>query len=255
MFGKEKHYASGNSMSFVQDENQEITPDIIKEVKLRSTYRYFRVFRTKEMIFDYPAILDISLKANKAPVDQGSIKLNFRYKTSMVEAHGPGPFKEEIRILKLKPYESRRIEVKTRVINYIPRIQNPASLELEVLNSKGQQTGFKTLYIDLKSVEEAKKEIRNKIVFWAVILTLVLSLASFFKDCLFPLTRDLSTVVSEAPSGKQSPGLVPAGENASSALPNRNGFEKVVGSKGESSIPDTKLRQPIAKKAEQGPAH
>lgn len=123
----------GNSMSFGQNEIQETTPGVIKEVKLRSTYRYFRVFRTKELIFDYPAILHISLKANKAPIEKGSIKLEFRHSSegsgkSIATAHGPGPFKEEIEILQLKPYESRQIETRTRSINYIPRVLNPATL-------------------------------------------------------------------------------------------------------------------------------
>jgi hypothetical protein len=248
----------GNSMSFGQNEIQETTPGVIKEVKLRSTYRYFRVFRTKELIFDYPAILHISLKANKAPIEKGSIKLEFRHSSegsgkSIATAHGPGPFKEEIEILQLKPYESRQIETRTRSINYIPRVLNPATLTLTVLDSKGQYKGYKTLYIDLKSLEEAKREVRNKMVFWAVILTFVMTLAYFSKDCIFPLTQEIaSQFLSESTSGKRSPSLLPPGEHASALIPNRNGYEKVVGSKRESAILNPKLRQPIEKKAEPG---
>lgn len=239
-------------MSIVQNEIQEFTPDIIKETELRSAYRYFRVFRTKDVIFDYPAVLSIRLQADKAPIERGSIRPEFRHTSngsgrSIDSAHGPGPFKEQIETPQLQPHESRKIEIRTRSIKYIPRILNPASLTLTVLNSKDQHRGYKTLYIDLKSLEEAKNEIRNKIVFWAVILTLLVTLASFLKDCVFPLTRDHNTVISEAPSGKQSPDLAPAGKSASSAIPNRNGSEKVVVRKGELAIPNTKLRQPIEK--------
>jgi hypothetical protein len=103
-------------MSFEQNNIQDIDASVIKEVKLRSTYRCFRVFQAEEVIFDYPAILHINLEANKAPLGKGNIKLEFRYSSEgpgkeYMTAHGPGPFKEEIEILPLKPYESRQIEI------------------------------------------------------------------------------------------------------------------------------------------------
>lgn len=243
-----------NSMNFKQDEIQDINPGVIKEVKLLSTYRYFRVFRAKDVIFDYPAILHIGLKANKAPIGKGNIKLEFRYSSegpgkSTTTSYGPGPFKEKIEILPLKPYESRQIEIRTHSINYIPRVVNPASLMLTVLDSKGRHKGYKTLHVNLKSIEEAKRGVRNKVVFGVVILTFLMMLVSFSKDCIFPLVQEIaSQFLSESStSGNGHSDLLPIGGHAPASIPNRNGFERVIGNKKESTILNSKWGQSIQK--------
>jgi len=42
-----------------QDKVQEITPSMIKEIKLQSTYKCFKFFSVEGIIFEYPSILKI----------------------------------------------------------------------------------------------------------------------------------------------------------------------------------------------------
>ena len=187
---------------FEQNKVQDVDVSVIKEVSLRSTYRCFRIFQAKDVVFDYPAILHIKLKANKTPRGKGNIKLEFRYSSEgpgnqYTTSCGAGPFKGEIEILPLKPHESRQIKIRTDSINHIPRIVNPASLTLTVLDSKGQHKGYKTLYVDLKSVENVKREVRSKVVFRAVILTFLITLVPFSKDYIYPLIRIILNTVSQ----------------------------------------------------------
>ena len=134
------------------------------------------------------------------------------------------------------------------------RVMNPASLTLTVLDSKGRHKGYKTLHVNLKSIEEAKKEVRNKVVFGVVILTFLMMLLSFSKDFVFPLAQEIaSQFLSESStSGNESSDLLTNGGHAPASIPNRNGFERVIDSKEESTILNPKWSQSIQKNAESG---
>ena len=175
--------------NLTQDKVQEVTPSMIKEIKLQRTYKCFKFFSLEGIIFEYPSILKISLEANEIPIRKGKIKPKIRYSTEgpggrYTEAHGTGPFKEEIEIPPLKPHESKNIEIRTDIIKYIPRLTNPASLQLMVLDSEDQHRGYEIVYFDLKNVEEVKKEVRNKVIFGTVILTFLMTLFFFCKEII-----------------------------------------------------------------------
>lgn len=136
--------------NLTQDKVQEVTSSMIKEIKLQSTYKYFKFFSAEDIIFEYPSILKISLEANEIPIRKGKIKPEIRYSTEgpgkqYIETHGPGPFKEEIEIHPLKPHGSKQIEIRTDIIKYIPGLKNSASLKLTILDSEDQHRGHKML--------------------------------------------------------------------------------------------------------------
>ena len=175
--------------NLTQNKVQEVTPSMIKEIKLLSTYKRFKFFLVEGIIFEYPSILKIRLEANEIPIRKGKIKPEIRYSTEgpgnqYTESHGTGPFKEEIEIPPLKPHESKQIEIRTDIIKYIPKLTNPVSLNLTVLDSEDQHRGYEVLYFYLRNVEEAKKEVRNKVVFVLVILTFLITLYSFCKEII-----------------------------------------------------------------------
>jgi hypothetical protein len=114
---------------------------------------------------------------------------------------GSGPFKE-IEIPPLNPHESRQIKMMIAMINYVERLVNPAILNLVVFDSQGNRTGHKTLYFNLKSVEEAKGEVYGKMAFRAGLLTFFLTLliflmtlTTFSKDLLIPLLRNILSFI------------------------------------------------------------
>lgn len=160
-------------------------PNIIKKIELWSTYRCFKIFKVEGVIFKYPSILRISLVANEAPLQKWKIKPEFSYSWKNPggergTATGSPPFTEEIEIPPLKPNECKQIKIRIDAMREILGLINPASLKLYIFNSEGECQGFKYAYPRLMNVEEVKEKIRNKVVFWVVILSFLLMIVSLF---------------------------------------------------------------------------
>jgi hypothetical protein len=177
-----------------------VDPGVLRRIELRSSYKFYKIFRPRSVLFGQPAELKISLKANEFPLRKGRIKPEFQYSwgnnrdLGCGTSSGAGPFKET-EIPALNPHESREIKIQIDMIHYIARINNPASLTLDVYDSKGIRTGHRIVYFNLKSIEEAQEEVRGKVVFWAVLVTFFITLVTFSKNLVIPFLKSILSAI------------------------------------------------------------
>jgi len=178
---------------------QEVDPGVLNKIELLSAYKCYEIFRPDAVIFDQPAKLKINLKANKTPLQKGKIRFEFICRfmgdgNRLGMSSGAGPFKE-IEIPPLKPYESSQIRMTIDKINYIERLVNPAILNLIVFDSQDNRKGHKTLYFNIKTQEEARQEVRSKVIFWAVLITFFITVVTFSKTLVIPFLKSILSAI------------------------------------------------------------
>ncbi len=178
-----------------QPQPQELDPSIFNDIEFRTTYKYYKIFSPSSLVLGEPNILCLTLKANNKPVRKGFIKAETIYSWGTNRDQGcgttTGSLIEKFETPALRPREIRHLKITVDSFPYALRVNNPARLTLHIHDSKGTRTGSESLLFDLKTVETGHQEVRGRITFWSVLLTLLITTVTFLKNILLPLFKKI----------------------------------------------------------------
>lgn len=152
----------------------------IREITVRSFYRYLGIFPIQDLAFDHPGKIKIVVVSGENGFIGGNVKTRFSYEHNrnghpVTIDDNPEYLQMKIDLPSMNPFEKKVIKTEYKKIQYDPRIINPTRLSV-IINTRERKAIYsKQIFLNLKTKKDIKKEIHEKLSFYIILLTLLIT--------------------------------------------------------------------------------